>query len=93
MSASHSVTQLGGPTLGGVLLQFTGAVPTLLFDAVSYFVSAALLRSLPAVPVVAAGPDPRMRRQIAEGWAYVVRHPVIGRCMWAATAVNFVSGA
>ncbi len=93
VSASHSVTELGGPTLGGVLVQLVGAVPTLLLDATSYLVSAVLLRSLPAVPVVAAGPAPRMWPQIREGWDYVVRHPVIGPCMWAATLGNFVSGA
>lgn len=93
ISASHSVTELGGPTLGGVLVQLVGAVPTLLLDAASYLVSAVLLRSLPAVAVVPTGPAPKMRRQMQEGWHYVVRHPVIGRCMWAATVVNFVSGA
>lgn len=93
MSASHSVTELGGPTLGGVLVQLIGAAPTLLLDTLSYLVSALLLRSLPAIPVVAQGPAPRMGAQIRQGWHYVVRHPVIGRCMWAALAINFVSGA
>lgn len=93
MSASHSLTELGGPALGGGLVQLFGAVPTLLLDAASYLVSAVLLRSLPAVPVVRTGPTVPMRTQIRDGWAYVTRHPVIGRCMWAATAVNFVSGA
>jgi len=93
MSVSHSMTDLGGPTLGGVLVQLVGAVPTLLLDTLSYLVSALLLRSLPAVPVVAHGPAPRMWEQIQQGWHYVVGHPVIGRCMWAALAINFVSGA
>jgi MFS family permease len=94
MSVSHSLTDMGGPTLGGVLVQLVGAVPTLLLDTLSYLVSALLLRSLPAVPAVTAlGPAPRMREQIRQGWHYVVGHPVIGRCMWAALAVNFVSGA
>jgi len=93
MSVSHSLTDLGGPTLGGVLVQLVGAVPTLLLDTLSYLVSALLLRSLPAAPVAAQGPAPRMWEQIRQGWHYVVGHPVIGRCMWAALAVNFVSGA
>jgi MFS family permease len=93
MSVSHSLTDMGGPTLGGVLVQLVGAVPTLLLDTLSYLVSALLLRSLPAAPVAAQGPAPRMWEQIRQGWHYVVGHPVIGRCMWAALAVNFVSGA
>jgi MFS family permease len=34
-----------------------------------------------------------MRREIAEGCAYVARHPVIRPCVVWATAVNFVCGA
>jgi predicted MFS family arabinose efflux permease len=34
-----------------------------------------------------------MRREIAEGCAYVVRHPVIRPCVVWATVVNFVCGA
>jgi MFS family permease len=30
---------------------------------------------------------------ISEGWRFVARHPVIGPCMWSATAVNTVCGA
>ncbi|MFI5493242.1 MFS transporter [Actinoplanes sp. NPDC051859] len=92
-SGTHSVTELGGPALGGVIVQALGAVPTLLFDAVSYLVSALLLRTLPARR--AARPDrwPPLGAMIREGFTYVVRHPVMGPGMWAATAVNFVCGA
>ena len=47
-SATHASTQLGGPAVGGLAVQLLGAVPTLLVDSVSYLVSAALLRTLPA---------------------------------------------
>lgn len=93
-SGTHAATNLGGPSLGGVIVQVLGAVPTLLVDAASYLVSAVLLRSLPARRVDApAGERPRMVAMIREGWHYVVRHPVMGPGMWAATAVNFVNGA
>ncbi|WP_353952729.1 MFS transporter [Knoellia sp. S7-12] len=95
MSATHATTQLGGPSLGGLAIALLGAVPTLLVDAVSYLVSAALLRSLPARPPATAGnaDRPSMRQMIGEGWRFVTRHPVMAPCMWAATAVNFVCGA
>jgi len=92
-SGTHAVTQLGGPGLGGVLVQLMGAVPTLLVDAASYLASAALLRTLPAARVERPDAWPRIGAMIREGFAYVVRHPVMGPCMWNATAINFVCGA
>ncbi|MEV6328836.1 MFS transporter [Streptomyces sp. NPDC051909] len=95
LSASGAATQLGGPSLGGVLVQFFGAVAGLLVDAVSYLVSAAALQSIPRPtstrkPGGATGP---MGAMIREGWRYVIRHKVIGPCVAAATLVNFVCGA
>jgi hypothetical protein len=91
MSGTHAVSQLGGPSLGGVCVQLLGAVPTLLVNSVSYLVSAALLRRLPDRSVPSSDRPP-MRALIREGWDFVTRHPVMGACMWDATAINFVCG-
>ncbi len=93
VSATYSTTQLGGPSLGGVVVQLLGAVPTLLVDAVSFLVSAVLLRGLPRGAGPPAGDRPRMTAQIREGWRFVVRHPVMRPCMFAATTDNFANGA
>jgi len=93
VSATHSATQLGGPSLGGVVVQVLGAVPTLLVDAVSFVVSATLLRGLPRGSVSAVDDRPRMGALIREGWRFVVRHPVMRPCMFGATADNFANGA
>ncbi|MFI6390702.1 MFS transporter [Nonomuraea sp. NPDC050540] len=92
-SGTHAVTQLGGPSVGGLVVQMLGAVPTLLVDAVSYLVSALLLRTLPERRAEAPAEWPPMRAMIAEGWRFVAHHPVMGPCMWAATAANAVCGA
>ncbi|RSM46580.1 MFS transporter [Actinoplanes sp. ATCC 53533] len=92
-SGTHATTQLAGPSLGGLAVQFLGAVPTLLIDAISYLVSAALLRTLPARRGHQPDRPTPMGAMIREGWAYVTRHPVMGPAMWSATAVNFVNGA
>jgi MFS family permease len=93
VSATHSATTLGGPSLGGVVVQVLGAVPTLLVDAVSFLVSAALLRGLPRGSAPVPEDRPRMGALIREGWHFVVRHPVMRTCMLAATADNFANGA
>lgn len=92
-SGMHAATQLGGPSLGGLLVQLLGAVPTLFVDVASYLFSAALLRTLPERRVEPDRERPPMRTLIREGFGYVVRHPIIGPCMWDATATNFVCGA
>ncbi|MEV4625123.1 MFS transporter [Micromonospora sp. NPDC049523] len=92
-SGTHASTQLGGPSVGGLIVQVLGAVPTLLVDAVSYLVSALLLRTLPERRVEAPDRWPPVRAMIREGWRFVVHHPVMGPCMWVATAANTVCGA
>ena len=92
-SGTHAATQLGGPSLGGLAVQLFGSVPTVLVDAVSYLISAALLRTLPARRVRRPDERPPMVTMIREGWHFVLRHPIIGPAMWVATATNFVCGA
>ncbi|MBF9131107.1 MFS transporter [Plantactinospora sp. S1510] len=92
-SGTHAATALGGPSLGGFAVQLLGAVPTLLVDAVSYLISAVLLRTLPARRVVRPAERPPMATMIREGWHFVLRHPIIGPAMWVATVANFVNGA
>lgn len=93
ISGTHAATQLGGPSVGGLIVQVLGAVPTLLVDAASYLVSALLLRTLPERRTEAPDRWPPVRAMIRDGWRFVVHHPVMGPCMWAATAANAVCGA
>lgn len=93
MSGTHAVTQIGGPSLGGLLVWLLGAVPTLLVDAASYLASAILMRLLPERRVPQPEEQPHMWQMIRDGWFFVVRHPIMRPSMWAATAVNFVNGA
>ncbi|WP_395363772.1 MFS transporter [Streptomyces sp. YH02] len=95
LSGTQAVTQTGGPSLGGLLVQVSGPVGALCVDAVSYLVSALALRSLPEVPR-STGASPkrgRFTQQIREGWDFVARHPVMMPCMWWAAATNFAEGA
>jgi len=91
-SATHATTELAGPSLGGLLVQTVGAVPALIADAVSYLVSATLLRTLPARQVDRPDAWPRVGAMIREGWHFVVQHPVMRPSMVGATTTNFVCG-
>lgn len=92
-SGTHATTQLAGPSLGGLLVQLLGAVPTLIVDTVSYLVSTVLMRTLPPRRVDAPAQQGGIADMIRDGWRFVMAHPVIRPCMWDATAANFVCGA
>ncbi|MEU7058734.1 MFS transporter [Streptomyces sp. NPDC046197] len=93
-SASGAATDLGGPSLGGFLVQLFGAASSLVVDAVSYVASAVLLWSLPRP---APTPPPQAQTSfvvlIKDGVRYVVRHRFIAPCVVVATLINFVAGA
>ena len=93
-STSESATTLGGPALGGVLVQLLGAGTTVIVDAVSYLVSAVTIRSLPKVDIGTSG-GPRMpaRALIAAGVRQVVRDKVIGPCVAAAVLLSLTTGS
>ncbi|MFD6530254.1 MFS transporter [Streptomyces sp. NPDC060184] len=92
MSGTLAVTQTGGPSVSGVLIQLTGPVGVLAIDAVSYLVSAITLRTLPERrPLVQ--PQARPLQLIREGWNFVVRHPVMRPAVIYATLVNFMNAA
>ncbi|MGH3248498.1 MAG: MFS transporter [Trebonia sp.] len=95
MSASQAVTALAGPSLGGVLVQALGATAAVLFDSVSYVLSAIMLRNLPRPErrPVARGPALSMRAQIRDGWHYVIADPVSRTCVTEVAAMNFFAGA
>ncbi|MFF2493945.1 MFS transporter [Agromyces sp. NPDC058064] len=95
VSGTQAATQLGGPSAAGLLVQAVGAVPALLVDVVSYLASAMLLRRLPErrEPAPPAGaPRAGMGAMIAEGWRFVVRHPVMAPATWWACVINLVCG-
>jgi MFS family permease len=93
VSASGAGVQLGGPALGGALVQALGAPATLLVDVVSYLASAAFLRSLPRPPAQQRSrTEPSIRRMIRVGLSFVAHHDVIRPCVITATIVNFVCG-
>jgi MFS family permease len=93
VSGSEAGVQLGGPAIGGVLVQSLGAPAALLVDVFSYLCSATLLRSLPRPgPQPRTSGEPSTAEMIRAGVAFVVHDAVIRSCVIAATIINFVCG-
>jgi MFS family permease len=89
--------QFLGPPAGGALFAIAGWVPFAV-DAVSFLASSALVRSVPGrfTPDPGAGPRPArrsVRREIAEGLRWLVRHRLLRRLALLACAVNLAGAA
>ncbi len=88
LEVSMSAAQLGGPGLGGLLVQAFGGARAVLVDAASFAVSAAtLLRIRHEERRPAAQPQRHLLREVGEGLRHVFGHPVLRAqilCMGAA---------
>lgn len=83
----RSSAQVAGPGLGGGLVQILGAPLAVITDALSYIVSAWFLSRIRAAePRPETAPSTSLRAQVAEGLAFVLRHPIL-RMIALATAV------
>jgi MFS family permease len=99
LSASQSVAYVAGPALGGALVQVLGAPMAVLADALSFLASAAFISRirLPKLPKheraaaadEPAAPSPSFRRELREGWDFVVRDPIMRASLAGTTTINF----
>jgi MFS family permease len=73
LQATESVSQIAGPSIGGVLIQVLTAPYAVLLDAISFLWSAywvAAIRTRP--PKAERRPDRNLRREIGEGLRFVL---------------------
>lgn len=86
LNGSRALSFVGGPSLGGLLVQVLSAPVAVAADAVSFVVSAfTLARISPAEPPT----EEAERGHIAAGIRYILGSPVIRASLAAATTINF----
>jgi MFS family permease len=89
LSATRSLSFMGGPAIGGALVQWLTAPVAMIVDAVSFAFSALQLSRVRAEPGPAEdAPEPFLIRAKA-GMRYVLTHPYLRRSLGCATTVNF----
>jgi MFS family permease len=89
LQASHAVAQVAGPSLGGILVQALTAPIAMLWDAVSFIVSALFI-------VAIRSPEPRRSREsdrsvwheVTEGLRWVRAQPIVLRSITAIALAN-----
>lgn len=91
LQLSYSAAAAAGPGLAGALVQLLSAPVAVLADAVSFLISAALLRSIrrPEPPLVRADAGLPMRRSIADGMRRLLGHPLLRAIIVASVPITF----
>lgn len=93
LESTRSLAQIGGPALGGGLVQLLGATTAVVVDSISYFVSALALGAIRRrEPEPEPVEHPRLHSQIAEGLRFVLRHPLLRPITACTGTSNFFSG-
>lgn len=88
--ASHSVALIGGPGIGGALVQLAGAPVALLADAVSFLASAVFLARIDATEKTKTSTGTNLRADVAAGLRYVLRQPFPRSLVIIGSLSNFV---
>jgi MFS family permease len=78
LQASESVSQIAGPSLGGLLIQVLTAPYAVLVDALSFLWSAAFVTAIrDRAPRPERSPDRQLRREIGEGLRFVLGNRIL----------------
>src|SRR5215212_3473823 len=88
LEASRAVAQIGGPSAGGLLVQWLTAPYALLVDGLSYLWSAVWIGAIAAREQAPERPEHRnLVAEIREGLRFVLRHPLL-RAITATTGTS-----
>jgi MFS family permease len=94
LQASESVSQIAGPSVGGLLIQAITAPYALLVDAVSFLWSASWVSAIKVRPAKPERkPDRHLGREIKEGLSFVIGNPIlraIAMCTGSSNLFNAV---
>ncbi|MFN8592738.1 MAG: MFS transporter [Thermomicrobiales bacterium] len=96
LHTGYGIAEVGGPGLAGWLTHALSAPLAILIDAVSYVLSAGLLRGIHAdeAPRVFAedGQQPHFWRELGEGLTIVIQNPVLRATALATGVWNLIDG-
>jgi len=86
LNGSRALSFVGGPALGGLLVQLLSAPAALVADAVSFLASALSLGSIsPAEPPT----ETAQRGHLAAGVRYIFGSPIVRASLFATATINF----
>jgi MFS family permease len=89
LSATRSISFMGGPAVAGVLVQWLTAPVAIVADALSFVFSAVQVSRLKMTPADHEVAEESLLRRAREGMRYLLRHPYLRVSLGCATTVNF----
>jgi predicted MFS family arabinose efflux permease len=92
LEAVRGVSHIGGPTLGGLLVQWLTAPVAIVVDAVSFLVSAVFVGLIrKREPKPERGPDAHLGREIKEGLGFVLGNRLLRSIAMCTGSANLFS--
>lgn len=91
LSTSRSVSYIGGPSVAGFLVQLLGAPVAVLGDALSFVLSALALGGVRVEEPPVERKTTSPRADLADGFRYLTRHPVLRAGVACTSTINFFS--
>jgi MFS family permease len=89
LSATRSISFMGGPAVAGALVQWLTAPIAILVDAFSFLVAAVQLSRIKTPAGEPETSSEPLLSRARSGMRYVLRHPYLSRSLGCATTVNF----
>jgi MFS family permease len=93
INGSRSFAYIGGPSVGGGLVQALTAPLTLLVDSLSFIASALFLGRLHAPEPPLEHKERRVRDDVREGLSFVFRHPILRPSLLGVATLNLFNFA
>jgi MFS family permease len=93
LNGSRSVAQVGGPAIGGILIQVLSASVALAVDAVSFVLSALSLARIRAVEAAIEAEVGTIRERLFVGLRFIGRDPIMLRVLVSVALVNLFNFA
>jgi MFS family permease len=93
INGSRSFSYIGGPSVGGVLVQLLSAPAALLVDAVSFLASAVFLGRLEAPEPPLERHTTRVRDEVKEGLAFLFHNAILRPALFGTATLNFFNYA
>jgi MFS family permease len=93
LNGSRSLASVGGPTIGGLLVQVLGAPLAMLGDAVSYLGSVVFLRRIRSPEPPIEPDDGSTRERLLAGLSFVVGDPIMRPTLLSVATINLFTFA
>lgn len=93
LNGSRSLAWVGGPTLGGLLVQVLGAPLAMLADGLSYLGSVLFLRRIEATEPPIEHEEGTLRERLLAGLSFIFRDEIMRPTLLAAATINLFNFA